>query len=204
MRILRRENVKLTTSQLHLGSTLTTSQFHNFAMRIYLIGMPGAGKTTLGRELAAAYALPFCDLDAEIVRREGRSVVAIFQGEGEAYFREVEARTLRAVVAAQPAVVVATGGGTPCYHDNLALLLETGLTLYLAVPTDELVRRLLHAAAARPLLAPAPDDAALTARLRETFEVRKQFYERAPLRCAAAACTLAAVRELIGRYRTTA
>ena len=173
-------------------------------MKIYLIGMPGAGKTTLGRGLATWYQVPFCDLDAEIVRREGRSVVDIFQGEGEAYFRDVEARTLRAVVAAQPDVVVATGGGTPCYHDNLALLLETGLTLYLAVPTDELVRRLLHAAAARPLLAPAPDADALTARLRETFEVRKQFYERAPLRCASSACTLAAVRALIDRYRATA
>lgn len=173
-------------------------------MRLYLIGMPGAGKTTLGRALAIAYSVPFLDLDEEIVRREQRSVSEIFAQDGEEYFRQVEADVLRAVVDAYPAVVLATGGGTPCFHHNLEVLLETGLTLYLAVPVAELVRRLLRGAASRPLLAAAPDAQSLEARLHETLAVRQQFYDRAPLRCTAPTCSLEAVQQLVARYSTTA
>ena len=61
-------------------------------MKLYLIGMPGSGKTTLGRGLAASYEVPFLDLDEELVRQEGRSIPAIFEGEGEAYFGSAKQR----------------------------------------------------------------------------------------------------------------
>lgn len=169
-------------------------------MRLYLIGMPGAGKTTLGRALATAHQVPFLDLDEEIVRLEQRSVSEIFAREGEEYFRQREADILRDVVAHYPRVVLATGGGTPCFHHNLEVLLETGLTLYLAVPVMELVRRLLAVAASRPLLAALPDAAALESRLRETLAVRQRFYDRAPLRCTAPTCSVEAVQHLLDRY----
>lgn len=172
--------------------------------RLFLIGMPGAGKTTLGRALATAYQLPFLDLDEEIVQREQRSVSEIFAQDGEEYFRQREADVLREVIAAYPSLVLATGGGTPCFHHSLNVLLETGLTLYLAVPVEELVRRLLVAAANRPLLASLPDANALETRLRETLAARQRFYDRAPLRCTAPTCSLEAVQQLVARYNATA
>ncbi|WP_139925352.1 shikimate kinase [Hymenobacter sp. DG01] len=172
--------------------------------RLFLIGMPGAGKTTLGRGLATAYQLPFLDLDEEIVRREQRSVSEIFAQDGEEYFRQREADVLREVVAAYPSLVLATGGGTPCFHHNLEVLLETGLTLYLAVPVEELVRRLQAVAASRPLLASLPDAAGLELRLRETLAARQRFYDRAPLRCTAPTCSLEAVQQLVARYNALA
>lgn len=172
-------------------------------MRLYLIGMPAAGKTTLGRALATAYEVPFRDLDEEIVRREQRSVSEIFAQDGEDYFRQVEADTLRDLIATLPRVVLATGGGTPCFHHNIDVLLETGLTLYLAVPVPELTRRVLAVAASRPLLAALPDAAALETRLRETLAARQGFYDRAPLCCAAPVCSVDAVRQLVERYSAT-
>ncbi|RTQ45808.1 shikimate kinase [Hymenobacter gummosus] len=172
--------------------------------RLFLIGMPGAGKTTLGRALAAHYQLPFRDLDEELVQRAGRSVADIFAAEGEAYFRQLEADTLRAVLAEHERLVLATGGGTPCFHHNMRVLTQSGLTLWLEVPVAELRARLQHAAAARPLLAALPPGAAaLEKRLSETLAARREFYEQAALRCHGPACTVEAVFALIQRYRTT-
>ncbi len=102
----------------------------------------------------------------------------------------------------RPRIVLATGGGTPCFHQNMAALLASGTTLYLAVPVTELAQRLRRAAVSRPLLTGVPDEKALTVHLSETLAQRRQFYDQALLRCEGA-CTVEAVLHLLIRYYST-
>ena len=179
--------IKLPVTQPSIGDTIVpTGSGH-----LSLVGLPGAGKTTLGRQLAAHFNRPFLDLDHAIEARTGRSVREIFAGEGEAGFRAVEAAVLRATLGAGgPPLVLATGGGTPCFQDNMALLNRAGITLWLDVPVAELAARLApEEVAKRPLIAAA---GGAEAWLRETLAARKGFYAQARVRCSVA-CTLPAV-----------
>jgi shikimate kinase len=170
---------------------------------LYLIGLPGSGKTTIGRRLAAHYGWEFRDLDAEIVAQAGCSIPEIFTHEGEARFREREAEALRSLACRPGApLVLATGGGTPCFHDNLDLLQETGFTLWLDVPLPELARRLAHSHSTRPLLAATAaephetPEKALFAWLDRTLAARQRFYGQARLRHAGVADAAAVVAAL--------
>lgn len=152
-----------------------------------LLGMPGSGKSTLGRRLATSFGCPFLDLDAAIEERTGQRIPAIFKADGEAFFRQLEADTLREAATRPGPLVLATGGGTPCFHDNLAVLQAAGPTLWLDVPNSVLAARLQAAGlASRPLLAaaqPAFDEgeSPLETWLRETLAARSRFYALARL-----------------------
>ncbi|MEZ5653413.1 MAG: shikimate kinase [Burkholderiaceae bacterium] len=117
---------------------------------IFLVGMPGSGKSTVGRRLAARLGRPFVDGDREIEQRCGVSVATVFEIEGEAGFRERETRVLREL-AARPDVVVATGGGAVLRPINRRLMRESGLVLFLDASLGELWNRLRHDRK-RPLL----------------------------------------------------
>lgn len=119
-------------------------------MIVYLVGMPGAGKSTVGRELAGRLGVPFVDLDAEIEREAGAAVPDIFREEGEASFRALEAAALVKASMQDPAVV-ACGGGVVLEPANRITLRNTGVAVYLDVPLEELHRR-VHPAADRPLI----------------------------------------------------
>jgi shikimate kinase len=123
-------------------------------MKIFLIGLPGSGKTFLGKELARAMNMPFVDLDKEIERAEGKLIKDIFKEKNENYFREVEARVLRLWCASERDFVMATGGGAPCFSNNLDVINQTGKSIFLDVPAHEIVRRMmLSKIEERPLLA---------------------------------------------------
>lgn len=146
---------------------------------IFLVGMPSSGKSTLGKRMADALHYHFLDTDRMIVREEGRSVATIFAQDGEVYFREAERRVLRTIKPGQN-LVVSTGGGMPCFHDNMAYINETGISIFLDVPVSILLRRMLaHNAHDRPLY--KPNDPELANALQQKYNVRLLFYQRADI-----------------------
>jgi shikimate kinase len=146
-------------------------------MKIFLIGMPGSGKSTLGRQIAEALLIPFVDLDHEIETREGKSVPEIFSEQGEDYFRQVESSLLIEWASSDKDFVMATGGGAPCFHRGIDIINQSGLSIYFDVPTDELVKR-VEKKTNRPLLK-TEDNEALVSKINNLLRSRTQVYQRA-------------------------
>lgn len=153
------------------------------AVHIVLVGLPGSGKSTLGREVANAFGYLFIDLDTAIEEKEQMWVADIFSRKGEAYFREVEANTLRELLNLPEPLVIATGGGAPCFFDNMDLIQRQSCSVYLEVPFDELAQRLFaQGVAKRPLLEGVATREALVKLLEEKFTYRLPYYQKAGLR----------------------
>lgn len=106
-----------------------------------MLGMPSSGKSTLGRQLAKKIGYEFVDLDFKIEVTEGKKISEIFNLEGEEYFRRVEADQLRKIEP-DSKVVVATGGGTPLFHNNLEFIKGNGICIFLDVKPEELTKRM--------------------------------------------------------------
>ena len=119
-------------------------------MKIYLVGFMGSGKTTVGRELAARIDAPFFDLDELVETAEKRSIKEIFAERGEPYFRKRERDILRSTRNLE-AGVVATGGGTFTFDENIQFIQAEGLSVYLSAPYALLRSRIDVKAGERPL-----------------------------------------------------
>jgi len=120
-------------------------------MNVYLIGFMGSGKSTLGRRMASREGWKFEDLDSLIEKAEGKPVMQIFRESGEEYFRKIEAATLKSIKE-EGNIVIACGGGTPCYKDNMEYMNGEGVTVYIKHNAATLFSRLTRAKKIRPLL----------------------------------------------------
>ncbi|MET7259509.1 shikimate kinase [Dyadobacter fermentans] len=122
---------------------------------VILVGMMSSGKTTLGKKLARALNYQFVDLDKLIEKDQGMEISAIFSQQGETYFREVESRILKDT-SAQKGIVLASGGGTPCFFDNMEVIKKMGVSIFLDVPAEDLAKRIEnHGKDDRPILSGA-------------------------------------------------
>lgn len=144
---------------------------------IYVIGYMGCGKTTFGRALAAAKGLRFIDLDQAIEKRHGATVREIFDRHGESGFREIE-RDMLHETGSLTDCIVACGGGTPCFFDNIDFMNTHGTTIWLRASDDCLFSRLIRKREKRPLLA-GKSDAEIRGLIATQLEARSPYYERA-------------------------
>jgi shikimate kinase len=141
---------------------------------VALVGMPGSGKSTVGRHVARHLQLPFVDTDHLIEQRIGCSIREFFELQGEPAFRDVEAEVIDATTQAAEARVIATGGGAVLRESNRDLLRARTTVMYLRASPDDLARRLRHDTH-RPLLQGAGD---AVRRLRQLFAERDPLYRR--------------------------
>lgn len=146
-------------------------------MRIYLIGYMGSGKSTLGRQLASRLNLSFLDMDQAIEGKYLKTIPEIFRDEGEMNFREKEQACLRKISAIEN-VVIATGGGVPCFFNNMEVMNSTGCCVFLDVEPEELAGRLMQANGIRPLLQKRTKEE-LVQTIGEMIQKRRPFYEKA-------------------------
>lgn len=149
-------------------------------MTVFLVGFMGSGKSFVGKKLAAAHQLNFLDLDDYILQAyfgadtEGGGINQIFDEKGETFFREFERKCLLEVLN-MPDTVIATGGGAPCFFDNMDLMNTAGTTIFLDVEIPILVQRLENEADKRPLLRGVHLPEFIEKKMRE----RRVFYEKA-------------------------
>ncbi len=159
-------------------------------MIIYLVGFMGSGKNFWAAKLSAELSLPWVDLDKEIEKKESDTIPGIFAKRGEPYFRDREAETLRSVTLDREkasakmvegySAIIATGGGAPCFSDNMRWMNSHGVTVWLNPPVEEICRRLKHEQKGRPLIKDL-DEAGLKQFVISKLDERQEFYSQAKL-----------------------
>jgi shikimate kinase len=146
-------------------------------MKLFLLGMMGTGKSHWTKKLSKKLKTGGYDLDYLIESHEEKTIAEIFAEDGEAYFRKSEARILR-WFAEKKTFVLATGGGTPCFHDNMDWMNKQGITVWIDEPVEMLAERLKPEKDHRPLIRELSDEALLRF-LSEKLAERRGYYGRA-------------------------
>ena len=168
------------------------------ADKIFLIGMMGAGKTYWAQKMAKWNKCVGYDLDALIEMNEEKTIAEIFEEEGEEYFRKVEAKILR-WFKEKKKFIIATGGGTPCFQENMSWMKKEGLVIWLDPSLEVLVNRLSLEKQQRPLIASLNDNE-IAAFIENKLVERHSYYAQAHYRINTDSMNEASMKKLITKY----
>lgn len=147
-------------------------------MKIFLIGFMGSGKTHWGHLLSEKLSMRFFDLDEQVTEHAGKTIAEIFAADGEEQFRMIEKDVLHIITESHESFVIACGGGSPCYFNNIEYMNKSGTTVWINTPLDTLFERLVKEKNHRPLIKELTDDQ-LRNFINRKFASRKIYYEQA-------------------------
>ncbi len=150
-------------------------------MRIFLVGFMGSGKTHWGHLLSEKLGMRFFDLDEQVAEHAGKSIPEIFATEGEEQFRMMEKDTLHIIAESHQQFIMACGGGSPCYFNNIDYMNQVGTTVWINSPLDTLFDRLVKEKENRPLLKELSDEQ-LRLFIHKKYSDRKIYYEQADVK----------------------
>ena len=161
----------------------------------------GSGKTTIGKHLSEVLNYKFIDLDQVIEYDEQYTVSEIFSKKGELYFRKKERTILETILSSDSNIVLATGGGTPCFGDTMEFMksTENTITIYLKFSNEELTKRLFNERLNRPLIAHIKSQELLNDFIRKHLFERSYFYNQSNIKLSIDNLTVAAVVEVINK-----
>ena len=142
-------------------------------MKYFLVGMPASGKSSLAKMISKEINIQFIDLDKEIEAIEKKSINELFNLKGEEYFRKIETEVLNSIIKNSDSFILATGGGTPCFNNNMKIINDNGVSIFLDVKISELENRLKNKKD-RPLLNRYQDRGQI---LKKMYDERKSFYQ---------------------------
>ncbi|MDB5223407.1 MAG: shikimate kinase [Chitinophagaceae bacterium] len=147
--------------------------------RIFLTGFMGSGKTYWGKKWADASGFQFVDVDEIVEQEQGKTIANIFAQDGEEHFRNLETNVLRRLNNRNN-IIVATGGGTPCFNDNISWMNENGTAVYLQSSAENILKRLISEKEKRPLIKNLQDEELLFY-ITEKIKEREPFYKQAEI-----------------------
>ncbi len=152
-------------------------------MKVFLVGLPGSGKTTFGEALAKEMNLPFVDLDYDIALTKKKSIATIFESEGEETFRKLESQHLRTWCEKKEDFLMATGGGTPCFFSNMDVMNKAGVSVFLDTSIHVIASRMKDTELGRRPLFTNHTVETIAGRVAQMRKERIIFYQQAKLIC---------------------
>ena len=155
------------------------SPFRGLGGKVFLIGFMGSGKTYWGKIWAQQKGLDFYDLDEIVEAKEGKSIAAIFEKEGEDYFRKTETEALH-TLSEKDGCIIACGGGTACFNDNIQWMNKQGTSVYLSATPTDILNRVIEEKDKRPLLNKL-NEAELLFFIEQKLKEREPFYNQAKI-----------------------